>query len=116
MIELVAEPLTKNAYAPFGDVVMAAPNGEPGKPANQGTARRFDHLASLEDLRPGAARPNVSVFRCAPRVLPFAVELLEKHPFSTQMFVPMRVERYLVVVAQGGDRPERATLRAFLAT
>ena len=43
------------AYAPFGDVIMAAPRGEPGRSANQGTARRFNHVAPVVDLRPGAA-------------------------------------------------------------
>ena len=60
---------------------------------------------------------NVSVFRCAPRTRwPLAVELLEKHPESTQVFVPMNARRYLAVVALGGDRPDLATLAAFVAT
>lgn len=110
-------PLTPDAYAPYGDVIMAAPRGEPGKPANQGTARRFDHLAALSDLRPGSARLNVTVFRCAPRATgTFAIELLEKHPASTQIFVPMQAERYLVIVARGGDRPDLSTLGAFMAS
>jgi ureidoglycolate lyase len=109
-------PLTPDAYAPYGDVIMAAPRGEPGKPANQGTARRFDHLAALDDLRPGRAKLNVTVFRCAPRIAaPFPVELLEKHAASTQIFVPMNAKRYLVLVALGGDRPDLSTLGAFVA-
>jgi ureidoglycolate lyase len=115
MIELVAEDLTQSSYDPYGEVIMAAPRGEPGKPANQGTARRYDHLAKLEDLRPGAARANLAVFATSARELPFSVVLLEKHPLSTQVFVPMRALRYLVVVALGGARPDATTLRAFLA-
>jgi ureidoglycolate lyase len=112
-----AQPLSPAAYAPYGHVIMASPRGEPGRPVNQGTARRFDHLAPLEDLRPGRAALNVSVFRCAPRTRwPLAVELLEKHPASTQVFVPMNARRYLAVVALGGDRPDLATLAAFVAT
>jgi len=110
-------PLTADAYAPYGHVIMASPRGEPGKPANQGTARRFDHLAALEDLRPGRAALNVSVFRCSPRAAAsFEVELLEKHPASSQIFVPMNAARYLVLVAGGGDRPELGTLAAFVAS
>ena len=40
-MDLRSEPLTAEAYAPFGDVVAASPRGEAGKPANYGTARRF---------------------------------------------------------------------------
>jgi ureidoglycolate lyase len=96
---------------------MASPHGEPGKSANQGTARRFDHLASLENLRPGRATLNVAVFRCAPRPPPpLAVGLLEKHPASTQIFIPMNARRYLVIVALGGALPDLSTLAAFVAT
>jgi ureidoglycolate lyase len=109
--------LTADAYAPYGRVIAASPRGELGKPANQGTARRFDHLCDLADLRPGRAKLNVTVFRCAPRPAgPFAIELLEKHPASTQIFVPMNAERYLVLVAGGGDRPDLSTLGAFMAS
>jgi ureidoglycolate lyase len=113
---LLCRPLTADAYAPYGDVVMASPRGEPGKPANQGTARRFDHLAALADLRPGRASLNVSVFRSQPRPAGlFEVALLEKHPASTQVFVPMNARRYLALVALGGDAPDLATLAAFVA-
>jgi ureidoglycolate lyase len=114
---LPSSPLTPDAYAPYGRVIMASPHGEPGKPANQGTARRFDHLAALEDLRPGRAALNVSVFRATPWPAgPLAVALLEKHPASSQIFVPMNAARYLVIVARGGERPDLSTLSAFVAS
>src|SRR5580698_7529251 len=95
---LHASPLTADAYAAYGHVIMASPHGEPGAPANQGTARRFDHVAALDDLRPGRAALNASVFRCAPRAAgEIVVALLEKHPASSQIFVPMNAARYLVV-------------------
>lgn len=116
-MRIACQPLTPDAYAPYGHVIMAAPRGEPGKPANQGTARRFDHLGSLENLRPAGSALNVSVFRCAPWPAgPLAVALLEKHPASAQAFIPMNARRYLVIVARGGERPDLATLAAFVAT
>jgi ureidoglycolate lyase len=105
------EPLTAEAYAPFGDVIAA---NDRWRPANQGTAKKSEHLAELLDLR--GAKANVSVFRCAPRALPHEVSLLEKHPASTQVFVPMNAARYLVIVALGGDAPDLSTLRAFEAS
>jgi ureidoglycolate lyase len=114
---IAAQSLTPDAYAPYGHVIMASPRGEPGKPANQGTARRHDWLAPIVNLRPGSASLNVSVFRCSPRLgFPFEVALLEKHPGSTQVFVPMTAKRYLVLVANGGDAPDLGTLAAFIAT
>jgi ureidoglycolate lyase len=111
---LRARALTPDAYAPFGRVIEASVVA-PEKAANQGSARKFEHLLPLENLR-DAAKANVSVFRCTPRNVPFEVALLEKHPLSTQMFVPMNAGRSLVVVARGAERPDLATLQVFEAT
>jgi ureidoglycolate lyase len=115
-VTLRALPLTAADYAPYGDVVMASPHGEVGAPANQGTAERWGDLTRLRDLRPGRALLSVSVFRCSPRLArPIPVVVLEKHPASTQLFVPMNARRYLVVVALGQERPDLGTLAAFVA-
>lgn len=100
------ELLTPEAFAPFGQV-LESPAGETG---------RVEWAAKLESTRP-AARANLSVVRYAPTRLPLEVSLLERHPFSTQTFIPMDCSRYLVLVCEGdgGEAPDPATLRAFLA-
>jgi ureidoglycolate lyase len=110
---LTAEPLTPEAFAPFGDVVSAGLRS--GTSANQGTAVRFDRAAALESTRPGA-RPNLAVFRVAPQALPFVVRLLERHLHSSQAFLPMVCARFLVCVAPSGPdgMPAAESLRAFV--
>jgi ureidoglycolate lyase len=113
MQHLVCEPLSPEAFAPFGDVLWAG-RGE-GASANQGTAVRYDWAAALESRRPGA-KPNLSIFRAAAQSLPLPIKLLERHPSSTQVFLPLLCSRYLVVVAPtlpSGD-PDLTGLRAFL--
>jgi ureidoglycolate lyase len=86
-----------------------------GKSANQGTAVRFDHVATIASSR-DSAKANVAVFRSVEKSLPFEVKLLERHPCSSQMFVPMTCAEYLVVVC-GDDahgEPDLETLRAFV--
>lgn len=108
-----AAPLTARAFAPYGAVLSADRDDLAARDANQGTAARRDFIADLVNLRPHA-RLNLASFRCAPRDLAtFRVSLLEKHPHSSQAFVPMNASRYLVVVALGGDRPDLQTLRVF---
>jgi ureidoglycolate lyase len=117
MTALPLEPLTRHAFAPFGDVLSAEAD-IPAKPANQGTARRFDRLCRLDNQRPLSASLNLCMFHCDPRPSGrFAVDLLEKHPRSSQMFIPMNASRYVVIVALARrDEPDVNTVRAFLAS
>lgn len=110
---IVAGPLTAEAFAPFGDVVTVGEGG--GAPANGGTAQRFDHRAKLQNLRP-AAQPNLVTVSCVPVALPLQIKLLEKHPHSSQAFMPMICSRYLVCVAPTGmdGKPDLGGLKAFI--
>lgn len=114
-MEILAVPLDRNSYRSFGDVVAADPVAA-GASANAGTARRHDRLGAVENLRPGAA-PNLCVFRVEPAAdNPFPVRMLERHRHSTQVFIPMGgARRYLVVVCEGAEAPDLATLKAFIA-
>ncbi|HVH42688.1 MAG TPA: ureidoglycolate lyase [Labilithrix sp.] len=114
---VIPRPLTPDAYAPYGNVLMASPRGEPGAPANLGTALRFDDVVDCRNLRGPKAALKVKVFRSRPverERRPLA--LLEKHPHSTQLFIPMNASRYIALVALGGDRPDLSTLAAFVAS
>ncbi len=118
MREIVARPLTVEAFAPFGAVVSAALRaGAPGRSANMGTAVRFDFCAPVTSTRP-EARGNLAVFRSTKKALPFQVTLLERHPCSTQAFLPLACARFLVVVAPTGvdGSPDVDGLLAFACT
>lgn len=103
------EPITAAAFAPYGAVIAVRTEGARG--ANQGTAVRCDWLVDLQNLRP-AARLNVATFRCSPKP-DLQVRLLERHPWSTQMFLPLGPARYVIVVAWGDEQPDLSTARAF---
>jgi ureidoglycolate hydrolase len=126
-----ATPLTPEEFARYGDVI-AVPKTLAGDLANQGTAKRFNFLSKLVNLRsrndPNAnsgfqgpdALLNICIFRTQPATIPFSVKLLERHQYSTQMFIPMTNSpaSYLVIVALNDpihDRPDFSTLRAFWA-
>jgi ureidoglycolate lyase len=109
-----AEPLTPEAFAPFGDVIQIA--GHAPRMINQGTCERFDDLAAVDVLANGG-RPLISIFKAAPRTLPFEVRVLERHPLSSQAFYPLDGVPFLVVVAMEGDSsiPWARRVRAFRA-
>jgi ureidoglycolate lyase len=112
------EPLTKEAFAPYGWVISGDRGDIVGKSANQGTATRFNWLGAVEDLRPGKSRLNLCLFRCSPRTgWPLRVEILERHPMTTQVIVPMNADQYVVLVGlrTDGSDPDLSSLRAFVA-
>ena len=107
MRSLIAEPITAEAFAPFG-VLLEPPEGF-GR-------RYFDE--GLANLRPGAL-PSLSIAVINPlAALPLKAVRMERHEFSSQSFLPMDGGRYLVVVAphapDGG--PDARLARAFLAS
>jgi ureidoglycolate lyase len=112
-MQIQAVALDPALYRPYGEVIAAA---GAARAANAGTAQRFNNVAALENLRPGAA-PNLCVFRVQPAAAnPFPVRMLERHRHSTQAFMPMAASRYLVVVCGGGEAPDLSTLKAFIAS
>jgi len=110
---LSARPFTAKEYSLYGAIVAA--DARRGARANMGTAVRCDWIAPLENLRPKASL-NLTAFRCRPqRERPFPIKLLERHPYSTQVFIPMPgAGRYLAAVALGGDEPDLSTLKVFI--
>ena len=113
----LTQPLSSEAYFPYGDVIATREDVVP-TPANMGTAKRYNWLTTPRNLRPDSALPNLCVFHCTPFLgSEFQVQLLEHHPDSTQVFIPMgSASRYLVIVALGGDEPDLSTLRTFIAS
>ena len=107
---LTVEPLTAAAFASFGTVVEAPHTG--GRAANEGTALRFDDIAPLV-LTAAGGRPLLSWMRVTPVELPFSCRRLERHPRSSQLFMPVGSRRFLVVVSIGDKTPEMTKLRAF---
>ena len=104
-------PLTKVAFAPFGDVIEADPATM--RFINGGTTERFHALASAEAIGDGA-RVILNIFRGQPRAFPYVIEMMEHHPFGSQAFVPLNGRPFLVVVAQDeGGKPGRP--QVFLA-
>jgi ureidoglycolate lyase len=105
-VERIAiEPLTREAFAPFGDVIEM--EGAASFPINAGKCTRFHDLARIETAGDNA-RPIVSLLRGEPYALPLELGMVERHPFGSQAFVPLSAHPFLVVVAEEtGNGPGR---------
>lgn len=127
-IEVIAQPLTLEGFAPFGEVVSnPRPNLHPttyasqggqlpynGVSANQGTAIQYRKISRPKDLYDqapsGTSELIMSQFVCGARQVTssptashgeFTINVLERHPFTTQTFSPLSStpSKYLVIVA-----------------
>lgn len=111
--QLPVEPLTKTAFAPFGDVVET--DGAEELSINEGTTTRFHDLATVDAGRE-SGKPILSIFRARPRPQPVLIRMMERHPLGSQAFYPLADQPWLVVVCGGEDAPDPATLRCFRAS
>lgn len=110
---LTIEPLTREAFAPFGQVIEADPQAQTSYAINAGTSERFHKLAELDPGPDG--KLVVSIFRAQPREMPFTITMLERHPLASQAFMPLQSTPFFVVVAPKGDGISTTNVRAFLA-
>lgn len=107
---LAIEPLSAAAFALFGEVVEA---GSRGELVNEGTARQFADLATVDVASEGGA-PRISIYRAAARPWPLAIAMLERHLLGSQLFMPLSRDPFVVVVAPPAAVPERSGIRAFV--
>lgn len=112
---VTAVSINREEYAAYGSLI-AADEALPFRFANMKTAKRFDFLADVDNLR-DSAKLNLCVFRCSPLTSGnLQMKLLERHRYSTQVFMPMTNNaRFLVAVCLGDDRPDLSTLKVFIA-
>ncbi len=134
---IIATPLAAQNFAPFGQLIEAL--GDSSE-ANQGRAQRFDApidmartdvtnaigsagataaTAAAEATVHAAAhamRLHTAIYRIRRSALPFALNLMERHPLSQQLFFPNSGARFLVCACPALDNgePDTGALRAFL--
>lgn len=110
MIELRPLPLTPDAFASFGEVIEGVATTR--VPMNDGRFERFDALARVTTA--GPARIGIVRAVSASR-LPHRFEAVERHPLSTQAFIPRDEFRFVVVVGAPGEPPDAGGLVAFVS-
>jgi ureidoglycolate lyase len=111
MREMTPQPLTAEAFAPFGDVIEASDRAEQIA-INYGMTTRFDDLAAV-DVGDEGGRAIISIFRGKP-LTPPVLKIFERHPLGSQAFVPLNALPFLVAVAPAGDF-DPAAIRLFRA-
>ena len=112
-METIVKPIkvSKTNFATFGDLISS----EDVKPMdiNAGYAKRFDNLANINTSRDDG-KTIVSVFSALKRTFPMKIDMMEKHPLSSQAFIPMKETTFLSFVAPPGESPEISKIQSFI--
>ncbi|MCR4266170.1 ureidoglycolate lyase [Nitratireductor sp. ZSWI3] len=100
MTSIAAQRLTRQAFAPFGDVIET--EGAESFLINGGKCRRFHDLARVEAAGDNA-RVLINLFRGQPYDFPLRLAMVERHPLGSQAFMPLTPNPFLVVVCPDED-------------
>jgi len=110
---LKLEPLTAEAFAPFGDVIQR--QGVIAETINYGRTQKFADLARIDTGEEGG-KISVHIYRSQPVKLPFLIERMERHPLGSQAFMPLHQQPFPVIVAPPGDDPDNLSIRGFISS
>jgi ureidoglycolate lyase len=95
MNRIVAQSLTREAFAEFGDVIDT--DWDNHYPINNGKCERYHAISRAE-----AGGPNghvlINIFKGIPYYFPLKLAMVERHPLGSQAFIPLSPRPFLVVV------------------
>ncbi|MBI2310899.1 MAG: ureidoglycolate lyase [Betaproteobacteria bacterium] len=111
MKKLELKPLERAAFAPYGDVIEL--EGREFFHINDGMVERYHDLAKVDVFEQGG-RPLINLLRAKPNTFPVRVKFVERHPWSSQAFLPLSDNPFVVVVAPPGDIVSAEELEAFV--
>jgi len=103
--------ITRSNFSKYGDLI-STDDIDP-MDINAGYAKRFDNLANVDTLNDGG-KTIVSIFSALKRNFPMKINMMEKHPLSSQAFIPMKETTFLSFVAPPGKSPEISEIKSFI--
>ena len=104
------QTLTAEAFAPYGEVLQLNAAGQ--RAINQGTSARLDLPAAL-DLHGANGQAVLAVFHAQAQSVNTPCQMLERHRWGSQSFVPLSGVRCRLWVALGEASPDLTTLACF---
>lgn len=108
---LTPQPLSAEAFAPYGDVICLDESRQ--ILINQGLTTRFHDLFDI-DCDGQGGKAIVNLFRTSPLPLPHRIETMERHPLGSQAFLPMDQAPFPVLVGRRGESLGAEDLTLFI--
>tara|TARA_B100000686_G_C16283643_1_gene710085 strand:- start:123 stop:614 length:492 start_codon:yes stop_codon:yes gene_type:complete len=96
------EQITKEKFSKFGDFIN--PYETQSTNINLNTTKSYFDLANIE-INGEDKRVRLNLFDAKKRNFPLKIDMLENHPFSSQVFLPLGNHPFIIVVCPINKKP-----------
>ena len=110
---LQLEPLTAEAFEPFGTVVEL--DEMDPLPINEGFTIKFGDLFPLDCHHEGG-EVALHFYHSTARTLPLVLNGMERHPLGSQAFWPLHNRPFVVVVAPASRELDESAIQGFITS
>ena len=97
----------------FGDLISI--KEKKFEEINKNTTNSFFDLANIQ-IEGEDQRVRLNIFEAKKRIFPLQVNMLENHPYSSQVFLPFNNTDFLVLVAPIATKPNLDEIEIFKVT
>lgn len=114
-ITIKAEPLTKEAFSPYGDVIEI--DGAKHFGMNEDGLERYYDLANVDVDYDAGGKVVLSITTCNKQEsMPYQMYCIERHPRGSQAFIPMNSSSPLIIaVTEPSDTVDLNNIKAFVS-
>ena len=102
--------ITNANFIEFGDFIN--PYEKKAEDINTNTTKSYFDLANIEILGEDK-KVRLNLFDAKKRKFPLMIDMLEKHPFSSQVFLPLGKDPFFVIVCPSSPKPDLNNLNIF---
>ena len=104
------QTITKNNFSLYGDLITI--RNKKSEDINNNTTQSFFDLANIEILGDNK-NSRLNIFCAKKRIFPLNIDMLEMHPLSSQVFLPMSKCDFLVLVTPANIKPDLNKIEFF---
>ena len=109
-MKYIIDKITNINFNEFGDFIN--PYEKKAEDINTNTTKSYFDLANIEILGEDK-NVRLNLFDAKKREFPLMIDMLEKHPFSSQVFFPLGNNPFIVVACPANEKPNLNHLSIF---
>ena len=102
--------ITKDNFSLYGDLITIKDKNSEG--INNNTTHSYFDLANIQ-ISGEDKNVRLNIFDAKKRIFPLKIDMLEMHPLSSQVFLPMSNNDFIVLVAPIAPKPDLKKIEIF---